>query len=254
MESGGGVPKIEGFAQSLRAVVREPSDLGITERQLWEFWMSIADGAFTSVIVESLIRDPLIRYIHRMVSCTLIGRRAGAEKCNQLDLFCMYNMISRRPANLACILLSSFARVRRGGATARLDPGPYIGMIAMRLGVYNRFPRRFLTEGPETRCYSLDDMRLAGMCPMDDPARWEPTRPAPEGPPYVEALQRGVPPERQRILHRVERPQQTFPLHVAACFQGTFKIGSVTMVNWIGSVVSDHGWVREVSSGFSGVY
>ncbi|KAD4385340.1 hypothetical protein E3N88_25508 [Mikania micrantha] len=36
--------------------------------------------------------------------------------------------------------------------------------------------------------------------------------PALEGPPDVEALQRGVPPERQRILHRVERPQQTFPL------------------------------------------
>ncbi|KAL8229653.1 hypothetical protein R6Q57_014553 [Mikania cordata] len=199
-------------AQSLRAVVREPNDLGITERQLGEFWMSIADRAFTSGIVESSIRDPLIRYIHRMVSCTLIGRRAGAEKCNQLDLFCMYSMISHRPANLACILLSSFARVLRGGATTRLDLGPYIGMIATRLGVFNRFPRRFLTVGPETGRYSLDDMRLAGMCAMDDPARWEPARPAPEGPPDVEELHRHLPPERQRILHRVESPQQTYPL------------------------------------------
>ncbi|KAD5508335.1 hypothetical protein E3N88_16038 [Mikania micrantha] len=86
-------------------------------------------------------------------------------------------------------------------------------MIASRLGVFNRFTRRFLTEGPATGRYSLDDMRLAGMCPMDDPARWEPARPAPEGPPDVEELQRHVPPERQRILNRVERPQQTFPLH-----------------------------------------
>ncbi|KAL8231561.1 hypothetical protein R6Q57_001339 [Mikania cordata] len=132
-----------GFAQSLRAVVKEPSDLGIMERQLGMFWMSIADGAFTSGIVESSIRDPLIRYIHRMVSCTLFGHWAGAEKCNQLDLFCMYSMISHRPANLSW---------------------------------------------PETGRYSLDDMRLAGMCPMDDPARWEPARPAPEGPPDVEEL------------------------------------------------------------------
>ncbi|KAD4584927.1 hypothetical protein E3N88_22528 [Mikania micrantha] len=201
-----------GFAQSLRAVVREPSDLGITERQLEEFWTSIADGPFTSAIIESSIRDPLIRYVHRMVSCTLIGRRAGAEKCNQLDLFCMYSMISRRPANLACILLSSFARIRRGGATARLDLGPYIGRIAFRLGVFNRFPRRFLTEVPETGRYSLDDMRLAGMCTMTDPPTWMPARPAPEIAPDVEVLQRQVPPERQRILHRVERPRQIFPL------------------------------------------
>ncbi|KAD5802902.1 hypothetical protein E3N88_14262 [Mikania micrantha] len=200
------------FAQSLRAVVREPSDLGITERQLEEFWSSIADGPFTSAIIESSIRDPLIRYVHRMVSCTLIGRRAGVEKCNQLDLLCMYSMISRRPANLACILLSSFARIRRGGATARLDLGPYIGRIALRLGVFNRFPRRFLTEGPETGRYSLDDMRLAGMCSMADPATWMPARPAPERTPDVEVLQRQVPPERQRILHRAERPPQTFPL------------------------------------------
>ncbi|KAL8199730.1 hypothetical protein R6Q57_013298 [Mikania cordata] len=201
-----------GFAQSLRAVVREPIDQGITERQLEEFWMSIADGPFTSAIIESSIRDPLIRYVHRMVSCTLIGRRAGAEKCNQLDLLCMYNMISSRPANLACILLSSFARVRRGGATARLDMEPYIGRIALRLGVFHRFPRRFLTEGPKTGRYSLDDMRLAGMCSMADPATWMPARPAPERTLDVEVLQRQVPPKRQRILHRAERPPQTFPL------------------------------------------
>ncbi|KAD2806207.1 hypothetical protein E3N88_39584 [Mikania micrantha] len=190
----------------------EPSDLGITERQLEEFWTSIADGPFTSAIIESSIRDPLIRYVHRMVSCTLIGRRAGAEKCNQLYLFCMYSMISRRPANLACILLSSFVRVRRGGATARLDLGPYIGSIALRLGVFNRFPRRFLKEGPETGRYSLDDMRLPGMCTMADPATWMPARPAPERAPNVEVLQRQVPPEQQRILHRAERPPQIFPL------------------------------------------
>ncbi|KAD4585514.1 hypothetical protein E3N88_23115 [Mikania micrantha] len=89
---------------------------------------------------------------------------------------------------------------------------PFKKRIATRLGVFRRFPRRFLTLGPETRRYSIDDMRLAGMCPMDDPTRWEPTRPAPEGPPDVEALQRGLPSERQRILHRVERPQQTYPL------------------------------------------
>ncbi|KAD4584388.1 hypothetical protein E3N88_21989 [Mikania micrantha] len=91
--------------------------------------------------------------------------------------------------------------------------GSQLGMIATRLGVFNRFPCRFLKAGPETGRYSLDDMRLAGMCPMDDPARWEPARPAQEGPPDVEALQRGMPPERQRILYRVERPQQIFPLH-----------------------------------------
>ncbi|KAD4889320.1 hypothetical protein E3N88_21393 [Mikania micrantha] len=38
------------------------------------------------------------------------------------------------------------------------------------------------------------------------------TRLAPQGPLDVEVLQRQVPPERQRILHRAERPPQTFPL------------------------------------------
>ncbi|KAD7478070.1 hypothetical protein E3N88_01206 [Mikania micrantha] len=64
----------------------------------------------------------------------------------------------------------------------------------------------------ETGRYSLDDMRLAGMCSMADPATWMPARPAPERAPDAEVLQRQVPPERQRILHRAERPPQVFPL------------------------------------------
>ncbi|KAL8245890.1 hypothetical protein R6Q59_007106, partial [Mikania micrantha] len=96
-------------------------------------------------VVESSIHDPLVRYIHMMISCTPISCRAGAEKCNQLDLFRIYYMISRRPASLSRILLSSFARVRHGVAMASLDLGPYIGRIASRLGVFRRFPCRFLT-------------------------------------------------------------------------------------------------------------
>ncbi|KAD3337187.1 hypothetical protein E3N88_32707 [Mikania micrantha] len=38
--------------------------------------------------------------------------------------------------------------------------------------------------------YSIDDMRLAGMCPMDDPPRWEPARHTLEGPRCCGAAER----------------------------------------------------------------
>ena len=205
------------FTESLRAVIREPHALGVTDSQLAAFWMRIADSAYSTSAVESSIRDPFLRYIHRVLASTLIGRKSGAEKCNQLDVFCLYCIHEGRPANIATILLTSFTRVRRGGGSARIALGPYVFRIAQRLRVFDRYPAHFLTRGLLTIPFNLELMRLARMVEQDEPVRWVPTCqfvqvPPPADAPAMEAMQRGAPPHRQHALFRGERPQRDHPL------------------------------------------
>ncbi|KAI3744489.1 hypothetical protein L1987_57571 [Smallanthus sonchifolius] len=169
-----------------------------TEAGLRDFWNSIADGPYSSSLVESSIRDPIIRYIHRILACTLIGRRSGIEKCSQLDLFRLYCIVGRREANLASILISSIARGRRRGPETRLELGPYITRLAECLGVFDRYPGRLLTPGPDTIPYGSVELRLVGIIAMDDPPRFmeirlDPKFPPPAGTPADLAIQMGRP-------------------------------------------------------------
>jgi hypothetical protein len=115
-----------GFRTGIRGIFPEPRDEGVTEAQLQTFWSTIADGPYSSLAVESAIRDPVFRYIRRIIACTLVGRRSGPEKVSFLDLACLYCILGQHDANLACPLLASFGRRRRGGERARIDMGTYI--------------------------------------------------------------------------------------------------------------------------------
>ncbi|KAI3797667.1 hypothetical protein L1987_32928 [Smallanthus sonchifolius] len=106
----GGTPRQRWQHSHLRGLFKRRHDQGVSDSQLHDFWHSIVDGPYSTSLVESSIRDPLIRYIHRLLACTLIGRRSGIEKCSQLDLFCLYCIVGRREANLASILISSIAK------------------------------------------------------------------------------------------------------------------------------------------------
>ncbi|KAI3821865.1 hypothetical protein L1987_09440 [Smallanthus sonchifolius] len=95
---------------------------------------------------------------------------------------------------------------------ARLELGPYISRLAERLGVFDRYPGRLLTPGPETFPYGFVELRLAGIKTMDDLPRFMEVRqgpqvPPPAGTPTDLAIQMGAPTLRQRIPHNIERPQ-----------------------------------------------
>ena len=110
--------------------------------------------------------------IHKILAHTIIARYSGGDKCNRIDIFCLYCMIERREANLATVLLSSFQRGVKPGRDTRLTLGPYIGRLAASLGVFDQYPRAQLIEDPPTIGYRIRDMCQARMVEARDPERW----------------------------------------------------------------------------------
>ncbi|KAL8224011.1 hypothetical protein R6Q57_019486 [Mikania cordata] len=142
------------FPSCLRGASKKNRDFCLSEVDLSEFWGTIYDSPFSTNMVEFEIRDPVLRYIHRVLACTVMGRYSGEEKVNWIDLFCLYCMVRMREDNLSCVLAQSFARRRRGGARARYRPD-------------------LMTVGPVTIPIDLRDLRRAGICERYDPPRWE---------------------------------------------------------------------------------
>ncbi|KAD5961049.1 hypothetical protein E3N88_12522 [Mikania micrantha] len=98
------------FTTCLRGASKKNRECCLSEADLSDFWATIADSPFSTSMVESEIRDPVLRYIHRVLACTVIGRYSGEEKVNWMDLFCLYCMVRGREANVACVMAQSFAR------------------------------------------------------------------------------------------------------------------------------------------------
>ncbi|KAL8204335.1 hypothetical protein R6Q57_009958 [Mikania cordata] len=148
-------PDFEGL---LKGFTREARPGYIIEDDLSAYWRTISTQPHTDHRLATQIRDPFLRYIHRIVGSTLVPRHSGKDKVSYFDLFCLYFLQGRHPANLATILLASFARPRRGGHTARLDMGSYIGHLVHRLRVFLTYPVEHVTVGAETSPYALHDM------------------------------------------------------------------------------------------------
>ncbi|KAL8217790.1 hypothetical protein R6Q57_021163 [Mikania cordata] len=60
-----------GLMSSLRGATKKNKDFCLSEVDLSEFWATIADSPFSTSMLESDIRDPLLRYLHRVLACTL---------------------------------------------------------------------------------------------------------------------------------------------------------------------------------------
>ncbi|KAL8200425.1 hypothetical protein R6Q57_011764 [Mikania cordata] len=66
------------------------------------WWAQISDTPFTGHRVRAtMIRDPLIRYIHRCIVTTISGRGQSQEWVTTTDLFYQNSLIAGRPSNLA---------------------------------------------------------------------------------------------------------------------------------------------------------
>ncbi|KAD1995852.1 hypothetical protein E3N88_42058 [Mikania micrantha] len=188
------------FESYLRGTARVARPGFAADDDVAAFWREISTQPHTDRKLASQIRDPFLRYLHRILGSTLICRHSGKDKVSAMDLFCLYCLHGRHPANLAALLLTSLARPRRGGSTARLDMGPYIGHLAHVFRVFQTYPVEHVTRGPDTTPYELYDMQTAGMVTFDRPPRWMPILPAPVHASPV------PPPSTRRILHVGERP------------------------------------------------
>ncbi|KAL8235409.1 hypothetical protein R6Q59_021509 [Mikania micrantha] len=83
------------------------------------WWSQISDTPFTGHRVRAtMIRDPLIHYIHRCIMTTISGRGQSQEWVTTTYLFYLHSLIAGRPYNLArCFALyyaSFYHRQERG--------------------------------------------------------------------------------------------------------------------------------------------
>ncbi|KAK1411499.1 hypothetical protein QVD17_38048 [Tagetes erecta] len=189
----------------------------MVKEDLAGFWRTISNAPWSGNLVNSDIRDPVLRYLHKVLTTTFVGRGSGENKVNWKDLCCLMYMVEKRPMNWASILAMCFHRQRRGGPRSALDMGPYITVIAENLGVFERYRRDLLTVGPPVSVVSIQDLRLMGVLSQYDPVQWAYTREGPqEQPPpdsdAARSMQSAIPSRYQRPLHRSERVAPVHPL------------------------------------------
>ncbi|KAM0007650.1 hypothetical protein Hdeb2414_s0136g00808731 [Helianthus debilis subsp. tardiflorus] len=200
------------FRGLLRQVVRDEAEACVLKEDLARFWRNIAISPFSNNLVASDIRDPVYRFMHKILTSTLIGKHEG-DKVNQHSLFCLMCMVERRPANLASILAWSLARPKKGGGTARLYGGPYITMLAANLGVFTDFPADRMTLGPVPSLMELRSLQLVRIVTVTDPLAWSEVLPAPPSPdPTAEGAAHTTIPERYQVpLQRHQLPAREYP-------------------------------------------
>ncbi|KAJ0430957.1 hypothetical protein HanRHA438_Chr17g0839181 [Helianthus annuus] len=172
----------EEFRGLKRQVVKEEHDYCVLKEELARFWRTIAISPFSNNMVASDIRDPVYRFVHKILASTLIGRHEGDNKVNQHSLFCLMCMVERRPANLVSILAWSLVRPKKGGGKARLYGGPYITMLASNLGIFADFPPERMRTGLAPSLMELRSFQMARIVTYDDPPVWSEVLPAPPSP------------------------------------------------------------------------
>ncbi|MFS8007275.1 hypothetical protein Hanom_Chr14g01259081 [Helianthus anomalus] len=71
------------FVGLLRGVVKKRYDHCVLKEDLSRFWDTIAISPFSNQMVASDIKDPLYRFVHKILAETLIGRHKGDNKVNR---------------------------------------------------------------------------------------------------------------------------------------------------------------------------
>ncbi|KAJ0431186.1 hypothetical protein HanIR_Chr17g0845661 [Helianthus annuus] len=177
----------EEFRGLLRQVVKERQDFCVLKEELERFWRMIAISPFSNNMVASDIRDPLYRFVHKILEATLIGRHEGDNKVNQHSLFCLMCMVERRPANLASILAWSLVRLKKGGGKS------------------------------SSITYGAEELQLARIVTWDVPPAWEAVIEGQQVPPppdsaAVEAMQAAIPQRYHVPLQRHQLPAREYPI------------------------------------------
>ncbi|KAJ0757989.1 hypothetical protein HanOQP8_Chr04g0152481 [Helianthus annuus] len=188
-----------GFVSLLRGVVKKQQDHCVMKEDLARFWVTIATSPFSNNMVASDIRDPLYRFVHKILAATLIGRRVDDNKVNHRSLFCLMCMVEGRPTNLASIFAWSMTRPKKGGGKSRMFGGPYITWLADNLGVFVDYPADRMHTGPAPSLMELKSFQQAGIITCDTPPAWSsivegPQVQPPPGSAADAAMQAAIPP------------------------------------------------------------
>ncbi|KAL8245029.1 hypothetical protein R6Q59_011287 [Mikania micrantha] len=108
-----------------------------------------------------MIRDPLIRYIHRCIVTTISGRGQSQERVTKTDLFYLHSLIAGRPCNLTrCFALyyaSFYHRQERG----TLLGGVFVTHIARSRGMVDMLDDLPTIEPRKLNRRTIISMKLA---------------------------------------------------------------------------------------------
>ncbi|KAF5804835.1 hypothetical protein HanXRQr2_Chr05g0201821 [Helianthus annuus] len=124
------------FSTSLRGAYSTDRECSVGAAELRRFWNTISDHPFALTNLITSVRSPICRYVLKILSTTLVGRKSGENKANWIEIFILMCRVENREMNLATVLASSFSRGRRGGPWAALAMGPYITRLGLNLGVF----------------------------------------------------------------------------------------------------------------------
>ncbi|KAJ0576462.1 hypothetical protein HanOQP8_Chr05g0181431 [Helianthus annuus] len=100
------------FLTGLRGAYVSPRELSLGSRDMSQFWATISNHPFAGTNLITSVRNPVYRYVLKIFSTTLVGRKSGENKANWRDLFILMCLVERRNMNLASVLAWSFKRTR----------------------------------------------------------------------------------------------------------------------------------------------
>ena len=107
----------------------------------------------------SAIRDPALRYLHRLITVTISGHRESTGVVTQRDLFYLHCFRNRRVPHLGygfALYMDNMAKKKKGA----LCGAPYIIRLARGLGVFNSL--RGLTKAPPMMPFDIHIMQSLG--------------------------------------------------------------------------------------------
>ncbi|GJX84066.1 hypothetical protein Tco_0333547 [Tanacetum coccineum] len=100
------------------------------------YWKRIGDPTPTNKR-KSLIKDPLMRIVHRLIVGSLVHRTGGKERCQKKELWMMSVLEEGRSINVAWIIAEYLCRKALGTKdNSGICRGHYVTMIAGLLGYY----------------------------------------------------------------------------------------------------------------------
>ncbi|KAF5796655.1 hypothetical protein HanXRQr2_Chr08g0354281 [Helianthus annuus] len=148
-----------GFVTSLGRAYSTDREYSVGAAELRRFWSTISDHPFALTNLITLVRNPVYRYVLKILSTTLVGRKSGENKANWIEIFILMCRVENREMNLATMLAAYFSRGRRGGPRATWAMGPYITHLGLNLRVFEKYNPRFLHEGPKTIIFGMMELQ-----------------------------------------------------------------------------------------------
>ncbi|KAL8224984.1 hypothetical protein R6Q57_017541 [Mikania cordata] len=145
--------------------VRDDFTQGLThveEGVMRAWWAQISGTLFTCYRVRAtMIRDPLIRYIHHCIVTTISGRGQSQEWVTTTDLFYFHSLITGRPCNLARCFVLYYASFYHRQEHGKLWGGAFVTHIARSRGMVDMLDDLSAVEPRKLDRQTIISMKLA---------------------------------------------------------------------------------------------